>query len=59
MAIVHSLVTSALGGSVRLESAPGQGLAVRIAFPETAPPPPAERGAGQTSRFPDRGLAMP
>jgi signal transduction histidine kinase len=58
MAIVRNLVSSALGGSVRLESAPGEGLAVRIAFPETAPPSPAARVTGQPSRLSSRGPTM-
>jgi signal transduction histidine kinase len=58
MAIVRNLVSSALGGSVRLESAPGEGLAVRIAFPETAPPSPAARVTSQPSRLSSRGPTM-
>jgi signal transduction histidine kinase len=35
LAIVQNLVTSALGGEIRIESAPSQGTAVLMSFPET------------------------
>ena len=37
MAIVHNIVTSALKGSIRLESAPGEGTAVHVTFPRSIP----------------------
>jgi len=37
MHIVYNLVTDMLGGSIRLESAPQQGLRIYILLPTTAP----------------------
>lgn len=37
MAIVHNIVTSALGGEIVVSSEVGQGTSVRLCFPQTAP----------------------
>ena len=37
--IVYNLVTAVLGGSIRLESAPGQGSSMIMVLPLTAPHP--------------------
>jgi len=58
MAIVHNIVTAALGGSIRVESTVGEGLNVRFEFPESAPPPPGEAGAASSSGLPTRGMSM-
>jgi signal transduction histidine kinase len=36
--IVHSIVTSRLGGRIALQSAPGQGTRLEIVLPRRAPP---------------------
>ena len=41
--IVYNLVTAVLGGSIRLESAPGQGSSMIMVLPRTAPQPAAEK----------------
>ena len=41
--IVYNLVTAVLGGSIRLESAPGQGSSMIMVLPRTAPQLAAEK----------------
>jgi len=40
LSIVHGIVTSAMGGEIRVESSPGEGTAVTITLPLGRPPMP-------------------
>jgi signal transduction histidine kinase len=45
--IVHNIVTQRFGGTINLESEPGEGTKVRMIMPRMAPP--ADVGATSTS----------